>query len=215
MNRPSVLPDGMKLVGDVEGEGDLAVLGTIEGDVRIDGALVIETSGVLKGQVHARNLVVRGVLVGDGSAADTVRVEPGARMVGDARAPRVSIIDGALFRGRVEMSGDSSPRVLRSTPRRRSSAGDVASPSSAGLHTSPGSHATLPGFAPEGSTEEQEPTRITIPVPALAVAPPSVHSAQPPHDVSLAQPAMPSVRRGPPVPSLPALRRTEARRTEH
>ncbi len=196
MNRPSVLPDGMKLVGDVEGEGDLAVLGTIEGDVRIDGALVVEASGVLKGHAHARSLIVRGVLVGDGSAVDTVRVEPGARMVGDARAPRVSIIDGALFRGRVEMSGDAPPRVVRSTPRRRSTAGEIAAPSSAGALTSPGSlagvtspgaHTTLPGFAPAAPIEP--------PPPVVVVAAP--------------------VRRGPPNPSLPALRRTEARRTEH
>ena len=186
----------MKLVGDVEGEGDLAVLGTIEGDVRIDGALVVEATGVLKGQVHARSLVVRGVLVGDGSAVDTVRVEPGARMVGDARAPRVSIIDGALFRGRVEMSGDAPPRAVRSTPRRRSTAGEVVAPSSAGALTSPGSlagvtspgaHTTLPGFAPAAPSEP--------PLPVVVVAAP--------------------VRRGPPNPSLPALRRTEARRTEH
>lgn len=210
MNRPSVLPDGMKLVGDVEGDGDLAVLGIIEGDVRIDGALVIETSGVLKGQVHATNVIVRGVLVGDGSAADTVRVEPGGRMVGDARAPRVSIIDGALFRGRVEMSGEASPRVVRSTARRRSTAGDLAAPSSAGLLTSPGTHATLPGFAPAAQSEP--PPRITIPAPPPTAAPPSEH---PPRESALAQPPTPHVRRGPPVPTLPALKRTEARRTEH
>jgi cytoskeletal protein CcmA (bactofilin family) len=179
----------MKLVGDVEGEGDLAVLGTIEGDVRIDGALVVELSGVLKGQVQARSLVVRGVLVGDGSAADTVRVEPGGRMVGDARAPRVSIIDGALFRGRVEMTGDAPPRVARSVTRRRSTAGDVVAPSSSGTLTSPGTHTTLPGFAPAARTEPPPPPAVVV-----AAAP---------------------VRRGPPTPSLPALRRTEARRTEN
>lgn len=202
MNRPSVLPDGMKLVGDVEGEGDLAVLGTIEGDVRIDGALVIETTGVLRGQVHARTVTVRGVLVGDGSAADTVRVEPGARMVGDARAPRVSIIDGALFRGRIEMTGDVSPRVSRPPPRRRTSSGDLSSPSSAGMLTSPGLHATLPGFAPERDSEAPPPITIN--------APPRVEAASP---ITASSP--PAVRRGPPAPNLPALRRTEARRTEN
>jgi len=213
MNRPSVLPDGMKLVGDVEGEGDLAVLGTIEGDVRIDGALVVETSGVLRGQVHARTVIVRGVLVGDGSAADTVRVEPGGRMVGDARAPRVSIIDGALFRGRVEMTADASPRVGRSAPRRRSSPGEISAPSSTGMLTSPGSHATLPGFAPaqHGARDTEPPPRITVnaPPPArTATVELASVSAAPLASVSAA-------RRGPPIPTLPALRRTEARRTEH
>lgn len=197
MNRPSVLPDGMKLVGDVEGEGDLAVLGTIEGDVRVDGALVVEVSGVVKGQAHARTLVVRGVLVGDGSAADTVRVEPGGRMVGDARAPRVNIIEGALLRGRVEMNGDAVPQVVRSSARRRTSAGDVRASSSSGVLATPGAHTTLPGFAPAARTES----------PALAVV---VAAPTRPRAAELG-----GGKRNPPVPSLPALRRVEARRTEH
>ncbi len=200
MNRPSVIPEGMRLLGDVEGEGDLAVLGAIEGDVRVDGALVVETSGVIKGQVQARTIVVRGVLVGDGTAADTVRVEPGARMVGDARAPRVSIVDGALFRGRVEMSSDAAPRVGRSVPRRRTAAGELATPSAAGQLVSP----TSAGADSSPSAAGQ----LVSPTSAGAVTSPGTASSVGAH------PAPVAARRGPPAPNVPVLRRTEARRAE-
>ena len=39
MGRPSILPSGMKLVGDVAGEEDLVVFGTVEGEVHVDGAI--------------------------------------------------------------------------------------------------------------------------------------------------------------------------------
>lgn len=199
MHRPSVIPEGMRLSGDVEGEGDLVVLGAVEGDVRVDGALVVEESGVIKGHAQARTIVVRGVLGGDGTATDTVRVEPGARMVGDARAPRVSIVDGALFRGRIEMSSDAAPRVGRAA-RRRTSAGDVASPSVAGQIASPTDVGrTAPGTASSAGDE-------AAPIAVSQVAPVAAPIAE-------AAPIAP--RRGPPAPRVPALRRTEARRVEH
>jgi cytoskeletal protein CcmA (bactofilin family) len=210
MHRPSVIPEGMRLSGDVEGEGDLVVLGVIEGDVRVDGALVVEESGVIKGQAQARTIVVRGVLGGDGTATDTVRVEPGARMVGDARAPRVSIVDGALFRGRIEMSSDAAPRVGRAA-RRRTAAGDVAAPSVAGQVASPSvaGHVASPSVA--GQVASPTDADRTAPGTASSAGAEAAPTAAP---AVTAGPAPVTPRRGPPVPRVPALRRTEARRVE-
>jgi len=109
--KPSVLPGGMKLVGDVGGDEDLVVFGVVEGEVHVDGALVVEAGGSVRGNVEARTVSVRGVVVGDAHAREAIRVDDGGRMVGDLHAPRVNIVKGARFRGQVHMTGDRPVEV--------------------------------------------------------------------------------------------------------
>ena len=104
MSRGSVLPEGMALAGEIRGQGDLVVAGTIEGPVAIDGHLTVEATGVVRGEVKARAIVLRGTLTGPAVAEETIRLEPGARMVGDARAERVSVVEGVL-EGELELDG--------------------------------------------------------------------------------------------------------------
>jgi cytoskeletal protein CcmA (bactofilin family) len=120
MSRGSSLPEGLSLRGEIRGHGDLIVAGSVKGPISIDGHLSIEPSGAVEGEVKARSLVVRGVLIGSAIAEESIRVDAGARMVGDARAERVSVVQGALLRGRVTMTGPQASR--------RSSAGVVAAP---------------------------------------------------------------------------------------
>lgn len=116
MAKPSILPSGMKLVGDVRGDEDFVVFGTVEGEVHVSGSIVVEVSGAVRGNVQGRTVAVRGTVVGDASAEESIRVDSGGHMVGDVRAPRVNIVKGARFRGHVHMTG---PRpVLDTRPRR-------------------------------------------------------------------------------------------------
>lgn len=150
MSRGSVLPEGMALEGEIRGQGDLVIAGSVEGPVAIDGHLTVEPTGVIRGEVKARAIVLRGTLTGPAVAEETIRLEPGARMVGDARAERVSVVEGALLRGRITMTGAQAAR--RSTAGQviapRSSAGGVAAPAPAPPSPSPASTA---GIAPRSS----------------------------------------------------------------
>jgi cytoskeletal protein CcmA (bactofilin family) len=121
----------MKLVGDVTGEEDFVVFGTVEGEIAIDGAVVVESSGTVRGNVQGRTVTVRGVIIGDASAAEAIRVDDGGRMVGDVHAPRVNIVKGARFRGHVHMTGSRTdvPRVEAiARPRRARSVDPIERP---------------------------------------------------------------------------------------
>lgn len=130
--RGSFFPEGLTVEGEVRGAGDLVVAGVVLGPIQIEGTLVVEASGSVHGDVTARGVVLRGQLQGSAVAIETIRLEPGARMVGDARAERVTVVEGALLRGRMTMTGGPNGR--------RSSAGNVAAQraSSAGAIRSPG-----------------------------------------------------------------------------
>lgn len=116
MRKTSVIPEGVTLVGDVEGDADLVVLGRVEGPIHVGGALVIEGSGVVRGHVRARSVVVRGVLKGNAFGDELVRVDEGARLVGELTAPRVHVVPGAQFRGQIHVGQVGEPRLSTYDP---------------------------------------------------------------------------------------------------
>jgi cytoskeletal protein CcmA (bactofilin family) len=107
---PSILISG-KLTGDE----DLTVRGRVEGELTLSKTLIVETTGVVKANVAVRNAIVSGVVVGNINATESVELTREGRMVGDIRAPRVIIVDGASFRGRVDMGEVEPGRVPAAT----------------------------------------------------------------------------------------------------
>lgn len=89
--------------GRIEGDGNLIVEGRVDGTIQIRGDLQIEASASVKSSVSARNILVFGLLVGDAVAAERIELAPTGRMIGDARAPRFTLHEGAAFKGRVDM----------------------------------------------------------------------------------------------------------------
>lgn len=107
---PSILING-KLTGDE----DLTVRGRVEGELSLSRTLMVETSGIIKANVSVRNAIVSGVVVGNITATESVELTKDGRMVGDIRSPRVIIVDGASFRGQIDM-GNAEPRPAMERP---------------------------------------------------------------------------------------------------
>jgi cytoskeletal protein CcmA (bactofilin family) len=99
----TIVGESIVISGNVSGDEDLTVRGRVEGTLTLTKALVVEPSGVVKAEVHAKSCVVSGAVVGNVTAADCVEITKEGRMVGDIAARRVIIADGASFRGRIEM----------------------------------------------------------------------------------------------------------------
>jgi cytoskeletal protein CcmA (bactofilin family) len=177
---PSILING-KLTGDE----DLTVRGRVEGELSLTKTLIVEPSGVVKANVTVKNAVVSGVVVGNIQATESVELTQEGRMVGDIRAPRVIIVDGASFRGRVDMGelppGRSLPerttprtqlrptvRSLPAPPPRPTAATAASRPSSAGAATpAKKSGAGMPGIV---RGESARPTPPPPPAPLVVAA---------------------------------------------
>ncbi len=108
---PSILISG-KLTGDE----DLTIRGRVEGEVNLTRTLIVEPSGIVKANVSVKNAIISGVVVGNIAATESVELTQEGRMVGDIRSPRVIIVDGASFRGQIDM-GDAGPRPEGATAR--------------------------------------------------------------------------------------------------
>lgn len=109
----TVIGESILISGKLTGDEDLTVRGRVEGEVSLTKTLIVEASGVVRANVGVKNAIVSGVVVGNITATESVELTKDGRMVGDIRSPRVIIVDGASFRGRVDM-GDLEPNRERS-----------------------------------------------------------------------------------------------------
>ena len=89
--------------GNLEGDEDLTVEGRVEGSINLTKTLSIEVGGVVRANINVRNAVISGVLVGNIEAQEAVHITEQGRVVGDIAAPRVILVDGASFRGNIDM----------------------------------------------------------------------------------------------------------------
>lgn len=90
--------------GELTGDEDLLVEGSVEGQIRITRDLRIGATGVVKATVQAAAVVVSGELVGDCTATGRVELQASGRLMGNIRAPKIVIAEGAVFRGNSDMS---------------------------------------------------------------------------------------------------------------
>ena len=115
----TIIGESILISGSLNGDEDLTVRGRVEGTLTLTKTLAVEPTGIVKAEVQVRNCVIAGVVVGNVTATESVEITKEGRMVGDIAAPRVIIVDGASFRGRIDMGevdieGERSPRAIRS-----------------------------------------------------------------------------------------------------
>ncbi len=110
----SIIGQSARVRGRVVGTTDVEVLGFVDGEVAVTGSVTVGVHGMVSAGVQARRIVVRGSVRGDLVGVEAVVVEEGARVVGDVRAPSVSIASGALVRGFVQAGEPDATPATRS-----------------------------------------------------------------------------------------------------
>ena len=66
-------------------------------------SLFVEISGVVEADIDTQNVEISGSVTGNIQASEKVELKSDGRMVGDIKAPRILIADGAVFKGNVDM----------------------------------------------------------------------------------------------------------------
>ena len=101
----SVLGSGLTCVGRIEAAEDLTIRGGFQGDLKLDGRrLRIEPGARVESDVEAGSVHLAGSLTGNIRASGTVSLTREARMKGDIVAAKVTIQEGAQFRGGIKIA---------------------------------------------------------------------------------------------------------------
>jgi cytoskeletal protein CcmA (bactofilin family) len=99
----TVIQKGLTLEGSLSSGGDVRLEGCIQGRVEVKGRLDVGGDGSILSTVNAGHLAISGLVRGNVEGRERVDLLAGARLHGNVRAPRLTIADGATFRGQVEM----------------------------------------------------------------------------------------------------------------
>lgn len=103
-----VLPAALFFHGDLSGAADLVIEGRFEGTISLpENQVRVSSGGRVKADVRGRVIVVEGEVEGDLTAGDQVLVAASGAVRGNLKAPRVTLADGARFRGKIEMEGEA------------------------------------------------------------------------------------------------------------
>jgi len=96
--------------GEITSDEDLQIDGRVEGPVSLRGnRLTVGRSGQLNSEVTAREVIVYGNVSGNLRARDRVEIKKDGRVIGDIATARISIEDGAYFKGRIEIDRSKGP----------------------------------------------------------------------------------------------------------
>jgi len=99
----TVIGQGITIEGEVSADEEVIIQGTIRGKLSGRDAIVIEQSAVIEADVSATSVVLGGQVTGNVTATDRVELQSGSKLVGDVKAGRLTIADGASFKGNVDM----------------------------------------------------------------------------------------------------------------
>jgi cytoskeletal protein CcmA (bactofilin family) len=98
------LGSSLQIKGHIIGTEDLQIDGKVDGPISLKGhELTVGPSAQLTSEVHARDIVVFGKVTGNVFAKDRVDIKRDGCIVGDIASSRISIEDGAQFKGRIEI----------------------------------------------------------------------------------------------------------------
>jgi cytoskeletal protein CcmA (bactofilin family) len=90
--------------GDLSGAEDLTLEGKVEGRVNLpDNVLTVGTNAKLNAEIVAKSVVVLGQVVGNVTAKERFELKSGGTVEGNISSPRITMADGAIFNGKIEM----------------------------------------------------------------------------------------------------------------
>jgi cytoskeletal protein CcmA (bactofilin family) len=95
---------GLILKGEITGSESLFVDGKIEGSISLpDNRVTVGRNGQVMASIAAREIVILGKVRGNISATDRVEIRAEGALTGDVTAARISIEDGAYFKGGIDI----------------------------------------------------------------------------------------------------------------
>lgn len=157
----AVLGESIRVEGEITGSEDLLIEGEVEGRVDLrDQSVTIGRNGRVKADVHGNTLIVEGRVQGNLFASEQVAVRSSGEVRGNITSPRVTLEDGAKFKGSIDMepSKGSGAAKAKSEPPKGDdkSQSEDDKPSAAGSTGGTGSAPTASGSGPGAAASGQQ-----------------------------------------------------------
>jgi len=101
--------------GELSGSEDLYLDGEVEGTIELHkNSLTVGPNARIRAHVHAREVVIHGKVDGDIQGIERVELRRSAVLVGDIVTQRISIEDGAYFKGAIDIQREGKTETKNS-----------------------------------------------------------------------------------------------------
>jgi cytoskeletal protein CcmA (bactofilin family) len=101
-NMPVAVSQGIKIKGEISGHGDLFLDGEFEGEIRLAGStFTVGPNARVSAEIEAREIIVRGEVIGTLKARDRVHIRSTGKLTGDMETRGIVIEDGAVLHSKV------------------------------------------------------------------------------------------------------------------
>ena len=128
-NEVATIGKSVVVKGELSGSEDLIVDGEVEGSITLRGqSLTVGPNGRVRANIEARNVILHGRVDGDIHATDRVELRKSASLSGDISTARISIEDGAFFKGGIDIQKPEPGAKIEAKPQ-------APQPSSAGYRS--------------------------------------------------------------------------------
>ena len=100
----------LDIEGEISGQENLSIEGRFQGKIFLNqNDVIIEHNATVKAEIHAKNAQIKGRVEGNIFASEKVHIKKNGHMNGDIFASRISIDDGAQFKGSVKINIPNPP----------------------------------------------------------------------------------------------------------
>lgn len=113
--------------GTVSGDEDLVIQGKVEGSVELGSHEVsVGQSGQVNADITAKVVRIDGEVAGDIRGNEKVVISASGNVRGNIVAPRVTLEDGAIFKGSIDMDPGEESAKVSLAPKAAEPADDIA-----------------------------------------------------------------------------------------
>jgi cytoskeletal protein CcmA (bactofilin family) len=112
----NLISPGTKIIGDIISDGDIRIDGSLKGNIKTKGRLVIGSSGTIEGEIVCSNIEISGNFKGKISASELLTMKSTAVVTGDIKISKLGVEPGSVFSGTCLMESVAD-KVDHETPR--------------------------------------------------------------------------------------------------
>lgn len=101
----NIIAHGTKIVGDIASQGPFRIDGTVEGNIKTSGKVVIGKTGFIKGTLQGENADFEGKFSGKLILSGTLSLKSTAHIEGEVHTSKLAVEPGATFNATCSMKG--------------------------------------------------------------------------------------------------------------
>lgn len=107
-NSINIIGKGTSITGNLNSDGDIRIDGSLEGNIKASGKVLIGKTGSIKGDVVCATLDISGNLNGKVKISDLLSLKASSNITGEIVTQKITIEPGAIFNGTCKMGNQVS-----------------------------------------------------------------------------------------------------------